>query len=62
MGKFEKNVNCTMSKELYLKISEICKEREIPISLFIRETLKSRVRDISMRFQDEWIEENMRKK
>ena len=58
MGKFEKNVNCTMSNEMYLKISEICKEREIPISLFIRETLKSRLRDISMRYQDEWQKQN----
>ena len=44
MGKFEKNVNCTMSKEMFLKIEEICKNREIPLSHFIREAIKDKLK------------------
>jgi hypothetical protein len=45
MIKFEKNVNCTMTKEMFLKIEKICKDREIPLSLFIREALKFKLKE-----------------
>jgi len=45
MVKFEKNVNCTMSQEMFLKIEKICKEREIPLSIFIREALRSKLKE-----------------
>ena len=45
MIKFTKNVNCIMSEEMFLKINDICKKREIPLSIFIREALRSKLKE-----------------
>lgn len=39
-AKFKRNVNCTMSEEMFEKILKITTEREISFSEFIRESIE----------------------
>jgi len=39
-AKFKRNVNCTMSDEMFEKLEKITIEREISFSEFIRESIE----------------------
>ena len=39
-AKFKRNVNCTMSDEMFQKVEKITIEREISFSEFIRESIE----------------------
>ena len=39
-AKFKRNVNCTMSEEMFEKVEKITSEREISFSEFIRESIE----------------------
>jgi hypothetical protein len=45
--RFIRNVNCTMTKEMFEKILEETNRREIPFSEYIREAIKLKLEEDS---------------
>ena len=38
--KYIKTINCPVREEMYNKVLEICEEKDIPSSVFVREAIK----------------------
>jgi len=45
-AKFKRNVNCTMSNEMFAKVEKITTEREISFSEFIRESIELKLHSL----------------
>jgi len=43
--KYTKTLNCPVRQEMFLQIQKICEEQDIPLSVFIRQALKLRLKE-----------------
>ena len=44
--KYTKTLNCPVREEMFLQIQKICENEDIPISVFIRDALKDKIKEI----------------